>query len=497
MSVPAESLTLLTLDALLDRSDVDAIPVSGVCMDSRRIETGDVFFACAGLSSHGLAFAREAAAAGCAAIVFDPAGAPDMTGDIAVPMIAEPDLASRLGRIADRFFGSPSADIAVVGVTGTNGKTSVAWLLAECLQLDGRKAAYAGTLGYGLREVDAGDGMTTPDVFETHRRLAEMRDAGAEAMAIEVSSHALDQGRVDAVRFEAALFTNLSRDHLDYHPDMAAYEQAKARLFLDHEVQHRIINIDSEAGARIAANCGQPVFTVSMIPDADASLVIRSAEPTGEGFDIVFDSVSGQGEFKLPLLGAFNVENVAVVLGTLLAMGVEPAKAAQLLQSFDAPPGRLQIAADARPKVVVDYAHTPDALAAALSALRPNCRGSLWCVFGAGGDRDNGKRPLMAEAAEAGADRIIITSDNPRSETPSDIIADIVSGLARPESAVLIEDRAAAIAWAIDAADDDDIVLLAGKGHESVQIVGEQRLPFSDVNVARHALGVTAAEASS
>lgn len=484
MSVAAETLqSAMTLDVLLGRRDVPSLPVHGITLDSRSVREGDVFFACLGGRVHGLEHAMQAIGSGCAAIVFDPEGAPEI-GELAVPLIAERGLREHLGIVADRFYGEPSRAVDVIGITGTNGKTTVAYMLADCLRRIGTPCAYSGTLGFGLGDLASSGGMTTPDVFEMHRRLAELRDSGVKGCAQEVSSHALDQGRVNGVHFKVAAFTNLSRDHLDYHETMEAYEKAKARLFIDYAPRIVVINIDTEAGSRIARASESPVVTVSMIPDADASLVIRGAEATQHGFELNFDSVYGSGSFHLPLLGAFNVENAAVVLGILLAYGVEPAAAASALADITPPPGRLELLPSSRPTVVVDYAHTPDALESALKALRVNTRGRLWCVFGCGGERDKGKRPLMAAVAERFADRVVVTSDNPRHESPEAIIEDIAAGFGSKRPAGVFVDRQAAIAFAIQEAADDDLVLIAGKGHETEQQIGDTRLPFSDVAVA-------------
>ena len=475
-----------TLPNLLEREDVPDVLVSGIAMDSRRLLEGGAFLACRGQTGHGLDHVDAALAAGCAAVIYEPdesVSADDLPHD--VPSVAIPGLKARLGGIADRFFGRPSADVDVIGITGTNGKTTVAWLVAECLQTLDMPCAYSGTLGYGLQRIEDDAGMTTPDVVECHRRLAILRGEGATHAAVEVSSHALDQGRVDGIRFKAAVFTNLSRDHLDYHGDMAAYASAKARLFLEHDSEIKIINVDTPAGMALAEQCRGPVVTVSMIPDARASLVIRWAEATAEGFNLSYDSAWGQGNVALPLYGHFNVENAALVLAVMLSLGVPAEDAGRALEQVRSAPGRLELVADAKPRVLVDYAHTPDAIESVLTALRVNCDGRIWCVFGCGGDRDRGKRPLMGRAAERLADRVVITSDNPRSESPRAIIDDIVAGLDAPAQATVIEDRAAAIAWTIGEASEDDIVLIAGKGHESVQIIGGDRLAFSDVDVAR------------
>ncbi len=475
-----------SLPTLLGQPSAPDVVVSGLAMDSRRLNAGDAFLACRGLTGHGLDHIEDALAAKCAAVVYEPdesLSADSLPTD--VPAFAMPGLRQKLGDIADRFYGRPSADVDVIGITGTNGKTTVAWLVAECLQLLDMPCAYSGTLGFGLKTIDEEAAMTTPDVVECHRRLAGLRAAGATHAAMEVSSHALDQGRVDGIRFKAAVFTNLSRDHLDYHGDMASYAAAKARLFLEHDSDIKIINVDTAAGVELARQCDGPIVTVSMIPDTDASLVIRAAEPTADGFDLVFDSAWGRGELRLPLFGYFNVENAALVLAVMLSLGVPLQDAGRALESVRSAPGRLQSVGESNPRVLVDYAHTPDAIESVLSTLRVNCSGKLWCVFGCGGDRDRGKRPLMGRAAERLADRIVITDDNPRTESARDIIDDIVAGLDAPERATIIEDRGSAIGWAISEAASDDIVLIAGKGHESVQIVGDQRIPFSDVSVAR------------
>jgi len=478
-----------TVDALLNRADVPAVPVTGLAIDSRHVNPGDAFFALQGGDHHGLEFAGKAVDAGCSCIVFDPAGAPEL--DASVPMIAVDGLRSRLGEIADRFYAQPSAALDVIGVTGTNGKTTVSWLLANCLDRLGRRSAYAGTLGYGVGSLSVSGGLTTPDVFTAHRRLDEFRSAGAKVAAIEVSSHALDQARVDGVRFAVAVFTNLSRDHLDYHGDMASYEAAKARLFTEHSPTHSVINIDADAGRRLAAKVANAT-TVSTLPGADASLVIRSVEALPNGYRLAFSSVFGDGNFTLPLFGTFNVENAAAVLATLLVLGIPAPDAAGSLSAVEAPPGRLETIVG-RPSAVIDFAHTPDALEVALKALRPNVRGRLWCVFGCGGDRDAGKRPLMAKVAERFADRVVVTTDNPRGEVPASIIGDIVSGFNSLEHVEVLEDRGQAIERALTDAAADDLVLIAGKGHEREQIVGSERIPFSDVEVARLVLDRRAA----
>lgn len=493
MSMPAEHLpSMPTLAELLQGyADAPPIPIHGIASDSRQLGEGFLFLACQGISSHGLDYMADAKAAGVSAVAYD-ASTSAMPASIGVPMIAIEGLGTKLGDIANRFYGRPSHALGVFGVTGTNGKTTVAWLIAQCARLLGESCGYLGTLGYGVDAIENAQGMTTPGAVELHGRLAEFVAQGAGYAAIEVSSHALSQGRVDGVRFEAALFTNLTRDHLDYHADMRDYFEAKARLFIESDTRHRIINLDSEFGTQLAARCGQDVVTVSTKFDRVANgrpyVFVRSVVANGQGSDVGFVSSWGDGRFSLPLPGDFNVANAALVLALMLQQGVSLDAACDVLSQVHAPPGRMQRVAADGAAVYVDYAHTPIALEVALRALRAHCRGELWCIFGCGGDRDAGKRPLMARAAERLADRVVITNDNPRTEQPGEIIDSIVSGLARPQQATVIEDRAAAIAWVISQASDADIVLIAGKGHEAYQQLDKERRPFSDYAVAEAAL---------
>lgn len=494
MSMPAEQrITAPTLaDLLHGFADAPALPVAGIASDSRALSKGYLFLACQGHSSHGVDYVREALAAGVVAIAFD-ASTAELPADIGVPAFAVADLAGKIGEIANRYYGYPSQQMNVVGITGTNGKTTVAWLIAQCRKILGERCGYMGTLGYGVDELVATDGMTTPAAVELHGRLAELLEQRATSAAIEVSSHALSQHRVDGVHFAAALFTNLSRDHLDYYGDMEQYFASKTLLFTDADVDHRIINIDSEWGEALAQRCGPGAIIVSTQPDRAADrrqhLFVRSVVANRHGSDFAFVSSWGSGRVSLPLAGDFNVANAALALTLLLQQGVDIDQACAVLSAVSAPPGRMQRAASNGISVYVDYAHTPGAIEAALKALRAHCKGSLWCVFGCGGERDTGKRPLMAHAAEAFADHVVITSDNPRNEPPQLIIDAIVGGLRQPQRATIIEDRAAAIAWAIGEADADDVVLIAGKGHEAFQQTGDRKLPFSDLLVAEAALG--------
>lgn len=497
MSMPAEHLPLSpTLSDLLQGfAEAPPLPVRGIASDSRQLGNGYVFLACQGIASHGLDYLSDARAAGVSAVVYD-ASTAAMPEDIGVPLIGVEHLDAKLGEIANRFYARPSEALRVVGVTGTNGKTTVAWLVAQCAQLLGARCAYLGTLGYGVERIQGTSGMTTPAAVELHGRLAEFLEQGAKYAAVEVSSHALSQRRVDGIRFEAAIFTNLTRDHLDYHADMRDYFESKARLFLECDTRHRIVNLDSEFGTQLAARCGEQVVTVSTNFDRVANgrpyVFVRSVVLNREGAEVSFVSSWGDGRFTLPLPGDFNVANACSVLALMLRLDVPVEAAADVLSKVQAPPGRMQRVAAPGAAVYVDYAHTPNAIESALRALRPHCRGRLWCVFGCGGRRDVGKRPLMAKLAERLADRVVITSDNPRDEYPLGIIDDVVAGLLRPDSATIIEDRAAAIAWAVEQANENDVVLIAGKGHENFQQLGDESRPFSDYAVAEAALAAKA-----
>ena len=481
-------------DLLRGLARAPGVRVSGISSDSRQVQKGDLFLATAGARSHGLDYVNDVVRAGAAAIAFDTSTASTAPSDIGVPLIAVDDLAGKLGLIANRYFDFASKRITVSGVTGTNGKTTVAWLIAHALRRLGVSCGYAGTLGYGVERLASGDDMTTPDVVELQRRLAAFCDEGASQAAIEVSSHALAQARVDGVRFEYALFTNLGRDHLDYHGDMSSYGEAKAQLFIDYEPRVGIINVDSEFGGRLAERCRGEVVAVSTDFARRANdrpyVFVRAVVAREAHSDVVVASSWGEAQFELVMPGDFNVANAVLVLALLLHQGHPIDAACRALSGVEAPPGRMQrvMPGNSGPTVYIDYAHTPDALEAALEALRPHCRGKLWCVFGCGGERDRGKRPLMGRVAERLADAVVITSDNPRGEAPEHINAEILTGLRQPADATVINDREAAITHTIEAARPGDVVLIAGKGHEHHQQLAARRITFSDDRVAAAAL---------
>ena len=467
-------------------------------IDSREVRPGAAFLACRGEHAHGLDFLDVALARGAVAIFWEPGegvAPPALPPNVAsVPV---PDLAARASGIAARFFGEPSAQLRVIGITGTNGKTTCAWLLAQALEQAGHPAAYIGTLGSGRRGVlDAGR-HTTPDAVTLQRLLAEFHREGTTHVAIEVSSHALVQGRASAVRFAAAVLTNLTHDHLDYHGSFERYGEAKALLFSREEVEVRVINADDAFGETLLSRYPDAIaFSASGRRVAGGRPWLRAidVEMQGAGLHFTLESSFGTARIETSLIGDFNLANVLTVLGVLLGLGFDLASAASVMSALSPPPGRMERfgGGATAPLVAVDYAHTPDALEKALLALRRHTAGRLWCVFGCGGDRDRAKRPMMGAVAARLADQVIVTDDNPRTESAAAIVREILAGI--DDSLVRVEhDRATAIALAVRAARPGDSVLVAGKGHESVQIVGREQRPFSDADTVRAALARSAA----
>ena len=478
-------------------AEAPALVFGKLCVDSRQVGNGDVFVALQGTREHGLVHAVRAAEAGAVAVLCDTTDVPQAP---LLPancvLLAVPGLRNHLGLLADRAYGAPSAQLQVVGITGTNGKTTSAWLLAAALEQAGHPAAYAGTLGAGRPGAVLPGTHTTPDVFSVHAQLAAFREAGATVAAIEVSSHALDQGRVDGVRFSAAAYTHLTRDHLDYHGTMDAYAAAKSRLFCVAGLAHAVLNIEDTAVRAVVRRLGvaTALTTVSavpgsQVPHAGCFVQCRSIEPRAQGLALVYDTHAGEVAFTAPLVGRFNAENLAVVIGLLLALGVTADRAAAALALALPPPGRMQlVTSHGGAQAIIDYAHTPDALAKALAAAREHCAGKLWVVFGCGGDRDAGKRPQMGEIASRLADVVIITDDNPRSEN-GDVIAEMVLAGCVPAAVAagkvqVCRDRRVAIETTLAQAVDGDLVLIAGKGHESTQTIGTEVHPFNDAAVA-------------
>ena len=486
-------------------------PAAQLAADSRLIAPGDVFFAYPGDAGDGRRHIGDAIERGAVAVLFETEGyAWELAFD--VPHMGVLDLKHQAGYIANAYYGRPDADMFSVAVTGTNGKTSCSQWLGHALSDHGEPTAVIGTLGAGIyRNGQAGEfavtGYTTPDAVQLQRRLADMRAAGAAALAFEASSIGLHQGRMNGLHVDVALFTNFTRDHLDYHKTMASYEAAKTMLFDWPGLRHAVINLDDEMGLRLVRHLQERRSAVSIIgyalSDRSAAGVkvlrgadIRSAH-AGTNFQLHSDF--GSAPVHTQLIGKFNVSNALGVAGALLAKGVEWDAVIDLIESLVPVPGRMQqLGGQDNPLVVIDYAHTPDALEKTIMTLRDVARqrnGQLWCVFGCGGDRDPGKRPQMGSVATL-SDHVVVTSDNPRSESALSIIEQILEGMkitksmqTRPQP---IEDRAAAILWAIKHAAKADVVLLAGKGHETYQEIKGRKLPFLDADHAALALAARA-----
>ncbi|SAK73474.1 UDP-N-acetylmuramoylalanyl-D-glutamate--2, 6-diaminopimelate ligase [Caballeronia fortuita] len=484
-----------------------AQPEAQLHADTRSLKNGDVFLAYAVDGADNRPYLDAALAAGAAAALYQPenfAGKPDAAKTLAVKALNE-----LAGPIASAWYGEPTASMLTVGVTGTNGKTSCSQWIATVLSALGRPCAIVGTLGIGMPGKLVHSGFTTPDAPQLQRSLAQLKAQGAEGVAMEVSSHALHQGRVNGVDFDIAIFTNLTQDHLDYHGTFDAYEAAKARLFSWPTLKTAIVNRDDAAGQRLIESLRGKVRTIAYgvemsadaTPSADALLLATQVRATATGTAFHLSSDWGEADVEVGTLGTFNVSNLLSVLGVLLEVGVPFDAAIARIEKLESVNGRMErlggrVQSD-EPLVVIDYAHTPDALDKTLAALRPIAKargGELVCMFGCGGDRDATKRPLMGEIAERLADQVVITSDNPRSEEPMSIINQIAAGMSDAAKARRIEDRASAILQAIRSAAREDVVVLAGKGHEATQEIMGKKRAFSDQDHARLALAARATQ---
>lgn len=490
-------------------------------LDSRQVQSGDLFIALQGSRLDGRRFIPSAIKQGAALILVesdqDQCSFESMVGDgesvrnkqIAVVELA--DLRSRLGQWLFDTSSINDSRFNLIGITGTNGKTSVSHYLAQLLEQLQKQTAVIGTVGIGALDNLQAATHTTPDLVSLHHTLDQLFQQGFYYQAMEVSSHALDQQRTAGVPFKAAVFTNLSRDHLDYHGSMQAYGEAKLKLFQQPGLALALVNLDDDFAEQILQNHSAEQCLTYSLANSEADLYCRQVSVTSDGFQLELDGHWGEHKLHLPLLGRFNIANVLSALLTLLGLGFEPQALYQAVSQLKPVPGRMQLVSTIQPqsqasdlsqdkkaaqtfaqeykqapKVVVDYAHTPDALENALRAVGEHLQGRLWCIFGCGGDRDRGKRPLMAQAAEQLADCVVVTSDNPRTEDPQQIIADICQGLSTP--AVLVEtDRQQAIERTLLLADPDDVILLAGKGHETYQEIGIERFDFDDVEQAKRA----------
>ncbi len=456
------------------------LPIRELHLDSRQVGPGDAFIAVAGERSNGGEHVAEAVQRGASLVLLDAEAEGPAFEQLDVPVIVLDGLKHQLGELARQFYGQASKNLRVVGITGTNGKTSVSYILAQLLGALGHPCAVLGTLGWGFVGEQHDTGMTTPDVVSVHRILARLAADGAEYVAMEVSSHGLQQGRVDGVDFSAAVFTNLSRDHLDYHGDMASYGASK-RLLFTRPLQLAVCNLDDEFGAGLYHDqaLGGPKLAYSLDkPIAD--VFCRELQYHVKGCSALLQTPWGGGRLHSPLLGPYNLQNLMACITLLGGMGVALPELLQRASSCVGAPGRMETVHDDKVRVIVDYAHTPDALEQLLLALKPHVEGSLRLVFGCGGNRDQGKRALMGAVAERIADSIILTSDNPRDEVPLRIIEAIRSGMTGQSLSLVEVDRAAAITAALDSAEAGDFVVIAGKGHEDYQEIQQQRFPFSD-----------------
>ena len=464
-----------------------AMEIRDLVIDSRQVTPGAAFLAVPGGARHGLDFAAEALERGAAIVLY----APDADhSEVPEPSLAIPGLGDRLGDLARAFFAPDGERPDVLGVTGTNGKTTVAWLVANAMAERGAACGYIGTLGFGPPADLEPHALTTPDCLSLHRQVAAM---GLPRVALEVSSHALAQDRIAGLEIAAAAFTNLTRDHLDHHGDFGAYGDAKARLFTRPGLARAVLNGDDPFAARVLRDlpegCESVLTSQHGRPDAD--IVGRCRLRGLSGLELEVNGRYGSATLVSPLIGEFNGENLLLAAGALVAWGLPLTDACAALAECTSPPGRMEVhgGTGGQPWVVVDYAHTPDALERALATLAAAAPGELWCVFGCGGERDRGKRPEMGAAAARSAQHIVLTDDNPRGEDPAAIVADIRAGVEAHPDVAIVHSREQAIARAVAAAGDGDVVLVAGKGHETSQTAADGQRPFDDRAVVADLLG--------
>ncbi len=477
--------------------DCASLSVTGLATDSREVVSGDLFFAVNGLTVDGRNFINDAVKRGAIAVFAEADADFAVRMQLSTPIVSIPNLTEKLSGIAGRFYANPTDKLSIVGITGTNGKTSCSHLVASLADGIGQQSGVVGTLGYGVYQADGialqETGFTTPDAVKLQACMKALYDKGCDVVAAEVSSHALAQYRVDAIHFKVAVLTNLSRDHLDFHQDMASYADAKRRLFTLDAVDAAVINIDDPFGRQLVDEMRERLSIISYSTEGEADVYVRNARYGLNQISADVYTPFGQGVIRIPLIGEFNLSNALAALAAMLATGAEFDRLLAAFESVSAVKGRMEIVRAVQGQmhdktVVVDYAHTPHALELALKALRPHSERSLWCVFGCGGDRDHGKRAEMGRIAKAHADAVVVTSDNPRNEPAEQIIDDILLGIDDMHNVNVEQDRASAIQFAIAQAGAGDVILVAGKGHEQFQIIGDQRLPFSDVDVVRASL---------
>lgn len=491
MQITPLSLLIQDLGHVPSQADIS---IKGLALDSRYVKPGDLFFAFKGSLWDGRAYISDAIAKGAVCVLAEKhPNKPDCYFEGVVPVISLSGLQQKVSAIAARFYHHPGATLDIVGITGTNGKTSTSHFIAAILQHLAKPCGIMGTLGNGIYGNIQPGVLTTPDAITLQKNLAEFLSLGAKHVAMEVSSHSLDQGRVKHVPFKVGVFTNLTRDHLDYHGTMEAYGAAKAKLFDNPWLENAAINIDDPFGKeliqKIAAQ--KQVFAYSTtVQHADVPLIyVKEVALDAHGIRALIVTPWGEGELRSSLVGQFNVSNLLAAVTALCLLGIPFQQVLEGVSILRAVPGRMQtFGGKNKPLIIVDYSHTPDALEQALAALRAHCEGKLYCVFGCGGDRDSGKRPIMATIAEKRADVVIVTDDNPRTEDPALIVADIMKGFSDPNNIIVQHDRSKAIRDVIHYAKQGDCVLIAGKGAETYQQIGEQKIPFSDIEQVRSCL---------
>lgn len=487
---PSACPTLGQLLSDLSLPEAVNLPVGPLVLDSRQVQAGDTFVALAGAHLEGAYFIDQALQQGAQLVLAEGQQACCTTLSNGVVKVELPQLRQRLSSLAAAWFGQPSQAMTLVGITGTNGKTTCSHWLAQLLDAEQTPVATIGTLGYGLHgQALTVTGLTTPDAITTQQVLSGLKDQGADTVVMEVSSHSLEQGRVAGVEFDVAVFTNIGRDHLDYHGSMDNYVVSKTQLMKFASLRSAIINLDDVYADFFVQVLPSTVklLTYSLREAADFSF--KNIQYLRAGVAAVLSTPEGEFDVELPVWGEFNLQNILAVVAAGYAVGRPLKNLVAGLAKLQAVAGRMEwVDAPADLTVLVDFAHTPDALCSVLSAIRQHSSQRLWCVFGCGGDRDTGKRPLMAEIAESIADEIVVTSDNPRSESPQNIIDEVMSGFKQPQRVHSMLDREAAIRYAVSNATAGDCILIAGKGHEGYQLIGSERLPFSDVAVARLAL---------
>ncbi len=500
MKMPGILLSeLLSGFSVLD--PVPPIQISDIASNSASVNVDSAFIAMPGIKSNGIDYAVDAVKAGAIAVIYDASDeyslqrVPLLRKQVDTHWIGVEQLGRDSGYIVSRFFGDPGQAMTIVGVTGTDGKSSVTHLVVQALTRIGKACASIGTLGYGVGNHLTPDVLTTPDSVSLHSRLYQFHQQRCEYVVMEVSSHALEQYRVNGCDFDIAVLTNLGRDHLDYHGDQRSYAAAKARLFHDFKLSGRVVNIDDSFGLQLSGGVEPDSLTRYSVDSDGGSLAevrLLSTEVTANGQNIRVSTPFGEITAVTALLGDFNVENTLACIATLLALGLDCGQIELAVKGLGPIPGRMEKfkGEQGGAAAVVDFAHTEQALRACLGASRQHADGLLWCVFGCGGDRDQGKRSGMGRAVEELADRVIVTDDNPRNESPEKIVSEILTGMKRPDQACVVHNRQAAIEYALSQAAAEDLVVIAGKGHEQEQIVRNHRRPFSDRHVVQRILQV-------